>query len=67
MESGYHTTKPYYVLIKTVAKDFIVTTIPEEHTLEIKVGENWDYHIARMTIVGPIEKYRHLLYNQELC
>ena len=64
-----HVTKPYYVEIITVAKDFIQTNIPGHHSLYIsKLPEinNWNYHIPRMTFVAKKETHGHLLLNQLL-
>ena len=65
MKPGYHTTKPYYVEVLSVASGYVKTSIPGEHELEI-VGSNYDYHIKRMTLVGDKSKYGHLLKNQKL-
>jgi hypothetical protein len=69
MKPGYYTKKPYYVLIKSVSKTGIVTTIPTKHDLELdKINDiaTWNHQTARMKIIGNQETHGHLLYNQRL-
>src|SRR4051812_27118504 len=72
MEAGYHTTKPYYVHVDKVypnAKDgeiIMETSIPQKHSCEMRVGNNWGYHHGRMTIMGDRKTFGHLLINQPL-
>ncbi len=62
-----HVTEPYYVEIKEVGKDYIITNIPEEHSLKIseEVG-NWEYQTSRMTLVGTGNSFKNYLFNQSL-
>lgn len=72
MTPGYHTTKPYYVEVvfyNAEAKDGevkMITRIPGEHSLDMKVGSNWEYHYKRMKIIGSKKQFKHLLHNQKL-
>lgn len=59
-----HVKSPYYVEIIEVGPDYIVTNIPGEHSLKIQEGQNWDYHIPRMTLMGMKGKFEHLIINQ---
>ena len=64
-------TNPYYVYIKEIGDDYIITSIPGQHDLKIRIGSdyfgNWDYHIPRMVKYSHINtKYKHVLYNQKL-
>ena len=62
-----HVKKPYYVMIYELGKDYIKTSIPGKHELEIKFGTyEWNYHIPRMTFIGEYDKSKHLLNNQKL-
>lgn len=56
---------PYYVIIKDVGIDFIVTDIPGKHSLKITKGNNWDYHTPRMTFIGSDKLSKELIYNQK--
>lgn len=70
--SRSHVTKPYYVVIKyynPLAKDGEVkmtTCIPNRHSLDWVVGNNWDYHYNRILEVYPINSKIGLLFNQPL-
>lgn len=67
MSSGYHTIRPYYVQVIEIGEDYIITDIPDHHSLKIKIGENWDYHIERFTYIGKLNNSNHhLLMNQNL-
>ena len=69
MEPGYYIKNPYYVLIKSVTKTGITTTIPGEHELELdkyKDRTTWDHQISRMTIIGTEVTHGHLLFSQKL-
>lgn len=62
--SRSHVKSPYYVIIKKVGKDFIVTDIPGHHSLIIN-EDNWDYHIPRMKLIGSNPFNKLLIYNQK--
>ncbi len=64
--SRSHVTKPYYVIIEEVGKNYIITNIPNEHSLIISKDTNWDYQVPRMDYVGCDEESKKLLYNQDL-
>lgn len=69
MSSGYHTSKPYYVLIDDIEDDFIETTIPHKHSLKIMYNSfEWKYHIPRMTYIGVISnpEIKKLLHQPHL-
>lgn len=53
--------KSYYVEVIEIGNDFIVTNIPDKHSLIIQ-GPNWEYQTNRMTYIG---KNRDFLFNQE--
>ena len=56
------------MVIKNIGKTWITTSIPNNHDLKIntKDKETWDYQISRMTIIGDVLKYRHLIEHQKL-
>lgn len=70
--SRTHVIKPYYVEVlfyNEYAKEGeikMTTNIPGEHECNMKVGNNWEYHYPRMTIMGTKETHGHLLNNQTL-
>jgi hypothetical protein len=67
MSQGYYIKKPYYIYIKEVGKDYIVTDIPSYHSVKITFpSSTWDYQIGRMTFMGYKNKCKNLLYNQKL-
>lgn len=72
MAPGYHTKKPYYVEVVYLNKNarqgerLMTTNIPGQHKCDMKIGENWNYHHSRMTIMGPKCVYGYLLNNQLL-
>ncbi len=66
-----HVTTPYYVEIiyfdEKASKEgdlIMITSIPGQHECKMILGNNWDYHQKRMTIIGDKSKYGFLLYNQ---
>lgn len=63
-----HVKSPYYVEIVYASPSRVITSIPEEHELVIQKDGiddyQWNYQLGRMEIIGPREKYGHLLYNQ---
>ena len=70
--SRSHVRSPYYVIIKSVGKDFIETEIPGHNSLKITGDDgrgpslgNWDYHIPRMSLIGSGPGVEKLLYNQK--
>lgn len=70
--SRSHVTQPYYVLItfydeKANMKGQLkmITTIPEQHSCRMIIGENWEYHLERMELMGDMASFGHLLYNQK--
>lgn len=63
--SRSHVTEPYYVIIKYVGEDYIVTYIPGKQSVRISFDNNWEYHIPRMTYIGNDEYSVKLLYNQK--
>ena len=56
--------QPYYVEIIEVGEDYIITNIPERHSLKISYGNNWDYHYPRFEYVGMKDVMGYLLWNQ---
>lgn len=67
MDAGYHTKKPYYILIEDIGEDFIQTTIPDKHSFKIMQSSyEWKYHIPRMMYMGTIhnDELKKLVYNQ---
>lgn len=60
-----HVKAPYYVEIIETTSNFIVTNIPNMHSLKIEKGINWDYHIPRMEYIGEKETHGHLILNQK--
>lgn len=72
MSPGYYTKNPYYVEVvyyNPTAKEGQVkmtTNIPGHHKLDMRIGNNWEYHYRRMTIVGDKSKHEHQLRNQDL-
>lgn len=64
--SHSHVKHPYFVEIIDVDEKSITTNIPGEHSLNIELGKNWEYHIPRMEFVGTISSHPHLLLNQKL-
>jgi len=71
MSAGYHTRKPYYVEViyfnpQAGYGDIIMTTnIPGKHSLDMRIGNNWEYHYRRMTFIGYKREFGHLLKNQK--
>lgn len=61
-----HVLNPYYVEIVEVGPDYIVTNIPDKHSLRITKHSNWDYHIPRMVYMGMKATHGHLLLNQNI-
>lgn len=68
-----HVKEPYYVEViyfnpeaKAKGDKLMTTNIPGQHSLDMFIGRNWEYHYPRMTIVGEKKKFEHLLYNQKL-
>jgi len=72
MSKGYHTKNPYYVEIVYYNENarngetIMETSIPMRHKLRMVVGNNWEYHRKRMTIIGDKSEFEHLLYRQRL-
>lgn len=62
--SRSHVTTSYYIEIIEVGSDYIITSIPEYHSLKISYSNNWDYQIPRMKYIGTGIEFRHLLFNQ---
>ena len=68
--SRSHVRHPYYVLVTYYNENAIIgeikmtTTIPGEHSLNMIVGSNWEYHRPRMTIMGTNATHGYLLKNQ---
>lgn len=66
-----HEKEPYYAMVTFYDSNAVmegqvrcITTIPSKRQLIMYIGNNWEYHSRRMEIVGTVEKYGHLLYNQ---
>lgn len=60
-----HNKKPYFVRLIGILENGIITEIPGNgHWLRIIKGENWDYHINRLQLIGSDEDARKLVYNQ---
>lgn len=60
-----HISKPYYVQIIEVEDSYIKTWIPNKHDLVISYpGEQWDYHVPRMTLIGSGKEDQELVYGQ---
>lgn len=71
MAPGYHTKKPYYVVVRYFWPGQVksgelkmITSIPNLHECRMTKGSNWEYHKKRMSIVGTVETHGHLLQNQ---
>lgn len=61
-----HVKSPYYIIIKEVGSYWIVTDIPNEHSLKItQKSYEWNYHIPRMKLIGTDEKSKSLIYGQQ--
>lgn len=68
--NGYHIKRPYYaevVFLNSDSKDpYFITNIPDYHTLKITPDNNWEYHRARMELMGDTMECGHLLHGQNL-
>lgn len=65
--SRSHVDKPYYIEILKTGFNFIITNIPEYHSLKIEYPSfKWDYHIPRMEYIGDDSEARKLIYNQNI-
>lgn len=65
-------TEPYYVQVlfydpnAAPGEVILKTDLPGEHSLEMIVGSNWEYHKRRMKVIGHPTIHRYLLKNQSL-
>jgi|JI10StandDraft_1071094.scaffolds.fasta_scaffold05061_16 hypothetical protein len=67
-----HVTEPYYVeclFYNPNARHgevIMITGIPGHHETEMTVGNSWDYHKPRMTVIGNKSDHGHLILNQKI-
>lgn len=70
--SRSHVKTPYYVEVVYYDENAIkgqtkmITSIPGHHRCDMIVGNNWEYHLQRMSIMGDKSIFGKLIENQRL-
>lgn len=59
-------TKEYYAVVIYKDEEKFITNIPNEHSLDISLNSNFNYHSKRMILVGNKDEYGYLVKSENI-